>query len=91
MLSWCMDLGATGWVLMVALWGTFVALAIWAISRLIPVAPVEAIDPAQGTSRLVQEVTPDRGTPAAGAGHDTRAMRLPTRTSTTLTREAEKR
>lgn len=39
MLPWCAGMNAVGWLLMVGFWGTFVALAVWAITRLIPIAP----------------------------------------------------
>lgn len=44
MFSWCTTMGLAGWLVMVALWGTFVTLAVWAISRLIPAPPKERAD-----------------------------------------------
>jgi hypothetical protein len=39
MLPWCTGMGAGGWLFMVLLWGSFIALAVWAITRLIPSIP----------------------------------------------------
>ena len=36
MLPWCTT-SVAGWLLMLTLWGTFIALSVWAISWLIPV------------------------------------------------------
>ena len=33
--SFCGGMGVAGWVVMVLFWGTFIGLAVWAISRLV--------------------------------------------------------
>lgn len=34
--GWCTGMGAGGWVLMVLLWGGFLAVVVWAVTRLFP-------------------------------------------------------
>ena len=34
--SWCSGMGVGGWLLMAALWGSFLAVVIWAVTRLFP-------------------------------------------------------
>jgi hypothetical protein len=37
--AWCGQMGIGGWLVMAALWGTFIALVAWAITRMFPTAP----------------------------------------------------
>lgn len=39
MFAWCAGAGMTGWLVMLAFWGVFLALALWSITRLIPSTP----------------------------------------------------
>ena len=34
--GWCGGMGAGGWLLMALLWGSFLAVVIWAVARLFP-------------------------------------------------------
>ena len=34
--GWCGGLGVGGWLLMALLWGSFLAVVIWAVTRLFP-------------------------------------------------------
>lgn len=34
--AWCGGMGVGGWLLMVAFWSAFLALAVWAITRIFP-------------------------------------------------------
>lgn len=34
--GWCGSMGAGGWLLMALLWGSFLAVVVWAITRLFP-------------------------------------------------------
>ncbi len=34
--GWCGGMGVGGWLLMAALWGGFLAVVIWAVTRLFP-------------------------------------------------------
>lgn len=34
--GWCGGMGVGGWVLMVSLWGSFLAVIVWAVMRLFP-------------------------------------------------------
>lgn len=34
--GWCTGMGAGGWLLMALLWGGFLAVVVWAITRLFP-------------------------------------------------------
>lgn len=55
MLPWCSTMGVTGWLVMIAGWATFVALSVWAISRLIPVS-----DGSEAATQVPEELTADR-------------------------------
>jgi hypothetical protein len=35
----CSTMGIAGWLLMIALWGSFLAFSIWTITRLFPLHP----------------------------------------------------
>jgi putative membrane protein len=37
--TWCGGMGLGGWVLMVAFWTAFIALSVWAITRIFPARP----------------------------------------------------
>jgi uncharacterized membrane protein len=34
--GWCGSMGAGGWLLMALLWGSFLAVVVWAVTRLFP-------------------------------------------------------
>ena len=34
--GWCGGMGAGGWLLMALLWGSFLAVVVWAVARLFP-------------------------------------------------------
>ncbi len=34
--GWCASMGVGGWLLMAALWGGFLAVVVWAVTRLFP-------------------------------------------------------
>lgn len=34
--GWCSGMGAGGWLLMALLWGSFLAVIVWAVTRLFP-------------------------------------------------------
>jgi putative membrane protein len=36
---WCGQVGASGWVLMAAIWAAVIGLAVWAVCRLFPAQP----------------------------------------------------
>lgn len=36
--GWCGGMGAGGWLLMALLWGSFLAVIVWAVTRLFPTA-----------------------------------------------------
>lgn len=53
--GWCGGLGAGGWLLMTLLWGSFLAVVVWAITRLFPGSrsrPDEARTPDDAGSTL---------------------------------------
>lgn len=63
---WCGQMGALGWVGLVAVVGLVVALVVWVVGRLFPVAAVQA--PAPGDDRLAaRDVDPRPERAAAGA------------------------
>jgi hypothetical protein len=37
--AWCGQMGIGSWLVMAALWGSFIALVAWAITRIFPSAP----------------------------------------------------
>jgi hypothetical protein len=37
--AWCDRMGISGWLAMAVLWGTFIALVAWAITRMFPLTP----------------------------------------------------
>ena len=72
--AWCGQMGISGWLTMLALWGSFIALVAWAITRMFP-APQPA-DPT-GVRALAERSASDRATaessgwsPPAAAGED---------------------
>ena len=36
MLGYCSAMGASGWLLMIGLWGAFIALIVWLATRIFP-------------------------------------------------------
>ena len=36
MFGYCSGMGAGGWLLMIGLWGAFIAVVVWAVSRVFP-------------------------------------------------------
>ena len=40
--AWCGQMGIGSWLVMAALWGSFIALVAWAITRMFPTAPPPA-------------------------------------------------
>lgn len=34
--GWCSGMGVAGWLLMAAVWGGFLAVVVWAVTRLFP-------------------------------------------------------
>lgn len=52
--AWCGAIGVGGWMLMATFWLAFLALAVWAISRIFPRTPSAPPEPrAQGEARAV--------------------------------------
>lgn len=36
--TWCSGMGPGGWLVMIAAWATFLSFAVWAITRIFPLA-----------------------------------------------------
>lgn len=50
--TWCSGMGLGGWIVMIGLWASFIAAAIWMVSHLFPASkPTEPADRGSGTAR----------------------------------------
>lgn len=48
--GWCGGMGVGGWLLMALLWGSFLGVIVWAVTRLFPAARSRPDEPGGGES-----------------------------------------
>jgi putative membrane protein len=49
--GWCSGMGAGGWLLMLAFWGAFLALVVWAVARVFPTGRADSTTAEEALAR----------------------------------------